>query len=367
MAADVPDCTLVTGCFLLTKYNGKSRQLDELAKGLEAILSSPCYLVVYCNEPLRELIWEQRKMHHLEQMTKMIVQEVEELWAYQFADQIRKNREAFWPTSDPRISVESTVVVFNKFDFVQETILQNPFQTSKFAWIDATLGINGAKLCIDGDFHRKLMYNLKNLKDNKFHVQILNVEDKKYKEEQNKREFYEKARWIAVGSFFATSTEVGHKILSEFKRHITRTIELGFGHGDEYFYLEVLDDYFDDIYRGYGDYMYTMDNFIVPTKGLTFVYLGAVMGNYTRQYYREAMDAAEAILHSLESSLSEPNYDMYVRVCAVLYRCYQNTDPQKAYDMAQKIRQSYKMHPLFRQKYDELHHWIDMGDFDING
>ena len=365
--ADTPNCTLVTGCFLLTKYNAQSRPLDELAKGLEAVLSTPCYLVMYCNEPLKNLILEMRAKYRLEAMTKIVVQEVEELWAYQFADQIRKNRETYWPTADPRISIESTAVVCNKFNFVLRTIQENPFQTEHVAWIDANLGLNGVKLCIEGDFQTKLMYILKHLRPNKFHVQILNVEDKKYKEDQHKREFYEKARWMVVGGFFATEGNVGIKILTRIQEIIAHTVQLGFGHADEYFYLEVLDDYFDDIHRGYGDYMYTMDNFLQPKKGLTFVYLGAVMGNYSRQYYREAQDAAEAILHSLEESYAEPNYDMYVRVCSALYRCYQNTSPQKAYDMVQKIRHSYRVHPLFRYYYDNLYYMIDMNDFDIHG
>ena len=365
--ADTPNCTLVTGCFLLTKYNQKSRPLEELSKSLEAVLRTPCYLVIYCNEPLKEFIHQERTKYRLEAMTKVVVQEVEELWAYQFADQIRRNRMTYWPTADSRISTESTVVVFNKFNFVLQTIQENPFQTDHVAWIDAFLGENGTKISIDGDFQTKLMYNLKHLHPNKFHIQVLNVEDKKYKEDPHKREFYEKARWIAVGAFFATATQIGIKILSCIQEIIAHTVQLGFGHSEEYFYLEILDDFFDDIHHGYGDYMYTMDNFLVPKKGLTFVYLGAVMGNYSRQYYREAQNAAEAILHSLEESYAEPNYDMYVRVCSALYRCYQNSNPQKAYDMAQKIRHSYKTHPLFRYYYDNLYYMIDMNDFDIHG
>ena len=62
---------------------------------------------------------------------------------------------------------------------VLDTIHLNPFNTSKFGWIDSNLNDNGTKVC-ENNFDNLLLYNLKHA-PNKFHIQILNVQDKKYK------------------------------------------------------------------------------------------------------------------------------------------------------------------------------------------
>ena len=46
--------------------------------------------------------------------------------------------------------------------------------------------------------HAKLMYILKNSSD-KFHIQGLNVCDKKYMLVENKREYYQQYRWVVCG------------------------------------------------------------------------------------------------------------------------------------------------------------------------
>jgi hypothetical protein len=363
--ATIPDCTLTTGCFLLTKYNPKSRSLEETLKGLEGVLSVRCYLVIYCNETLAEYIIEKRKKNMLEELTRVHVVDVEELWTYQYADKIKKNHQEYWPTRDERISVESMVVVFNKFDFLLETIEKNPFQTTKFGWIDGNLGENGAKICLDGDFQMHLLYTLYHLTD-KFHLSILNVEDKKYKEDQYKREYYEKARWVASGCLFTTSADIGRKILKRLKEVVTHTIDLGYGHGDEYFFLDILEEFYDDIYRGYGDYKDTLFNFIKPTKNLIYIYWSSVMGNYNRGYYRECIDACRSLISSLDESIAESNFDLYVRLYSAMYLSLNALQSKETSDVANIIKKYYKTHPMFRHHFDNLRYYTKMTDFKID-
>lgn len=199
----------------------------------------------------------------------------------------------------------------------------------------------------------------------KFHLQLLNAEPKIYKEDCNKREFYEKARWIAVGGFFLTPAEIGKKILTRIQEIITHTIELGYGHGDEYFYLEILDEFYEDIHRGYGDYKDTLHNFLNPVKNLVFIYFGVVKGNYNMGYYRECIQACESILYSFDNFLTDINFDMYVRIYSILYLALKKLDDNKAIIVANNIRQKYKEHPLFRNQFDNLRHLCDMSDFNV--
>lgn len=369
--ADIPDCTLTTGCFLLNKYAQHSRSLEDTINGIETLLSVPCYLVIYCNAPLEEHIKNKRKSYNLDSLTKVVVTEVEDLWAYQFAEKIRKNRESYWPTRDARTSVESTVVIFNKFNLVLNTIKDNPFNTTKFGWIDGGLDINGAngekssKICQDNhNFNNLLLYNLKNI-TYKFHLQILNVEDKKYKLSEYKREFYQRARWVAVGGFFTTSASIGIKILTRLQEVVAQTIEQGYGHGEEYFYLEILDEFYDDIYRAYGDYRQTLHNFIKPTQNMIYIYWKIVMKYLNHGYYRECADACYAIISSYDNYQPDTNYDMYVRIYCALYLSLLKTHQGQAIAVEHQIRKYYNTHPIFKHQFDNLKKLCGMNEFVI--
>ena len=362
--ATLPDCTLTTGCFLLQKYHAGSRSLADTLQGMEALLAVPCYLVIYCNQPLYDHIVERRRAYHLESITRVMLVEVEDLWAYQFADKIRANREVYWPTHDVRISVESTVIVFNKFAFVLETMTQNPFGTSKFGWMDGSLGVGGAKICQDGQFTRHLLSVLHQVTD-KYHVQILNVEDKRYKQVAWKRAYYQHARWVAVGCLFTTSEKIGRPILQRLQEVIKDTIQQGYGHHEEYAYLEILDEFYDDIQRGYGDYQQAVHNMIKPVENLVYIYHNIVMKYFYMGYDRECEDACRSIISSYDKGLPELNMDMYVRVWSVRYLSMMRHDAMRGAEFGDRIREHIRTHPLFRHHFFELRHLIGMETFEI--
>ena len=362
--ATLPDCTLTTGCFLLQKYHAGSRSLADTLQGMEALLAVPCYLVIYCNQPLYEHIVERRRAYHLESITRVISVEVEDLWAYQFADQIRANREVYWPTRDARISVESTVIVFNKFAFVLRTMGENPFGTSRFGWIDGSLGPGGSKICRDGQFSRRLLYVLRNITA-QFHIQILNVEEKRFIQPEHKREYYSRARWVAVGCLFTTSDEIGRPILQRLQDVIRDTIQQGYGHHEEYTMLELQAEFPEDIHCAYGDYQDTLVNFIRPTENLVYVYWQIVMKYYYHDYHHETEDVCRAIISSYDEGLPEPNMDLYVRIWSVRYLSMMRHDMARAAEFGDRIRASIKTHPLFRHHFFELRHLIGMEGFQV--
>ena len=363
--ATLPDCTLTTGCFLLQKYHAGSRSLADTLQGMEALLAVPCYLVIYCNQPLYEHIVERRRSHHLESITRVILMEVEDLWAYQFADKIRANREVYWPTRDARISVESTVVVFSKFSLVLRTMQENLFKSSRFGWIDSNLGaggLAGSKICRDGQLSHHLLYVLNNISE-KFHVVILNVEDKKFIRPEHKREYYSQARWVAVGCLFTTSDGIGRPILQRLQEVIRDTIQQGFGHHEEYTMLELQEEFPQDIQCAYGDYQDTLSNFLSPTTNLVYVYWQIVMKYYYMGYRRECENVCKAIIESFDRGLPEPNMDLYVRIWSVRYLSMMRHDAIRGAVIGDRIRASIKSHPLFAHHFFELRHLIGMEGF----
>lgn len=364
--SNIPDCTLTTACYLLTKYYPYSRSLEQTLEYIDLLLSVPCYLVIYCNKELESSIQNVRSnKYNLGHLTKIIVKELEELWCYPLVQKIKTNREEYWPTRDDRISPESTALVFNKFNFVLQTIEDNPFQTSKFGWIDANIQPNGAKIC-ENDFHKNLLFTLHHT-THKFHLQILNVEDKKYRILENKKEYYQQPRWVAVGCLFTTNAQRGFKILKRLQDVCKETVNAGFGHGEEYFYLDILDEFYDDIQKSYGDYRQTLHNFIFPTKNFVYIYWNIIMRNFHFGYYRDSIDAINALLYSFDNFHTEINYDLYVRLYAVLYLSYLHlNDNIMTSIISSKINYYYKMNPYFRNQFIQLQYIVGLDDYIIS-
>lgn len=357
----VPDCTLTTACYDLSMYAKNARTKEETIELFESLFRVPIYLVIYCNNSLKDIIYETRKKYNLEKLTVIIVKEFDELWCWKFRDKMIDNQKniSFCHRHFP----ERSLLFYNKINFVKETIQINPFNTKFFGWIDSGLHKDGIKIC-ESDFDKLLLSNLKNT-PNKFHLTILNVEDKKYKLDEYKKEFYSHARYIAGGCLFVTPADIGMKILSRMEELIDKTINLGFGGTDEQIYLEIMDEFYDDIYRSYGDYQQTLHNYLKPVKNLVYIYWNIVMKYYNFGYYRECKDACYSIISSFDDFQTELNYDMYVRIYSVLYLSLCKIDINEAEVVATTIRKYYTGHPLFRKHFDNLKYLVGMDYFQL--
>jgi hypothetical protein len=347
-----PSCTLVTACFDLHKYSPKCRTTEECLHLIDPLLQIPVYLVIYGSKTTIPAIRARR--HKYDAITKYIEIEITDLWSYQFLEQVKQNRAKYWPTRDERTCAESHIICCNKFDFVMETISINPFNTTHFGWIDAYLGTPKVSPKVHQHQHQTPVASLPKVqapapvvsantsgntagpntsgitegaiglricenytqttiprilrtiadewKSSKFHIQILNACEKRFKEPQHKREYYNQYRWLTCGGFFVTAPDAGIAILSRLKEIFVETTMAGYGHGEEMFYLEVLDEYKDQIRGTYGDYGQILDNFIYPTRNIEYVF-HTIMANYQRYgYHAEYAAAATQLKESADKS-----------------------------------------------------------------
>lgn len=297
------DCTLTTGCFCMHEYNTYSRPLNETIDSTNALMKIPINLVIYGDKYTIPLLRENRQRYGLTNMSVFIEVEHKNLWSFQWLDKVKSNRELFFPTHDSRTSSESHLITCNKFDLVLKTIDSNPFSTSKFGWIDAFLGKD--ILRISENYRPNLLpYILSNISD-KFHIQVLNVCNKnfKFKDELSieenykiKKEYYSQYRWVVCGGFFTCGRDCGKKVLTRLKEIFIKTTELGFGHGEEMFYLEVLDEYYDDIKKSYGDYNQILDNFISVNKNIHYIFYFIICRYREHGYTKELKECCNWVL-----------------------------------------------------------------------
>ena len=361
--AGIPDCTLTTACYVLNQYHARARSGEETLESVETLLTVPCYLVIYCNAPLEQALLERRAS--LAHLTRIVVIEFEDLWCYSLLDTVRTNRATFWPTRDSRTSAETHLITCNKADFVLQTIHSNPFGTTKFGWIDSNIGPRALK--ISHDYQNHMLLRVLHQLTDKFHLQLMNVTDKKYKQAEFKREYYMEYRWIACGCLFATTKAIGMAILTRIKELIVQTTNMGYGHGEEMFYLEILDEFYDDIHRGYGDYRDLLHNFITPTQNFVYVYWNLVMKYHDMGYHKECIDACRTLLGQFDAFALEINYDLYVRLYSVYYQSMKVLDPLEAEGIAIRIRKDYRTNPHYAHQFQSLRSLCGMDGFVLSG
>lgn len=293
----IPDCTLTTACFCLN--DTPLRPLEETVNLSKALLSIPVYLVIFGDSQTIPLLKQIRHEAGLLELTIFHEIDVQTIWSFQYRDIVARNRERFFPTRDSRTTVESHLVTCNKFDFVLQTMNANPFKTTRFGWVDCFLGKDTIKICENYE-PNVLPYILSNITDN-FHIQVLNVCDKKYKFKENREEFYSRYQWVVCGGFFTCSETLGRPILERLKTIFCETTMQGYGHGEEMLYMEVLDEFASSITRSYGDYGQIWNNFIKPTKNYHYIYYFILKTYMELGYWKEAKDCCEILLDEIES------------------------------------------------------------------
>jgi hypothetical protein len=157
-----------------------------------------------------------------------------------------------------------------------------------------------------------LLKILNNATTDKFHIQILNVTDKRFSESDNLKEYYNQYRWVVCGSLFLIGNkELGNKILTDLNNVFIKTTNLGYGHAEEMFFLEILDKYYDDINRSYGDYRDIINNFLSINTSLDYIY-NYIIKKYSKYgYHRECYECCKKLITSFENYDIEINHHIY--------------------------------------------------------
>jgi len=348
----IPDCTLTTCCYNLSSFHSKARPLNESINNTKELLNTPCYLVIYADKDCMPSIKEFRNAAGYENLTYYVEMEFNELPKYILLDMVKQNREISWPTRDERTCAEAHILNCSKFDLTLKTMELNPFNTSKFGWIDSSLGSDKLRICQNYE-NNSLLYALNNLTD-KFQIQILNVNDKKYKNKEFKKEYYDRYRYVVCGGLFTTSKNIGIKIFNRCNELIEQTVEMGFGHGEEMVFLEILDEFYDDIQKSYGDYHFIINNFVRPTYGFDYINNFIIKGYLNLSYHKECYDCCKVVLNEIESFHVKINYDVYFSILFSYYiSTFYHKGKEEAKTIVNHITKLIELNPNIKREFEK--------------
>lgn len=356
--SQIPDCTLVSACFCVYKKNPHSFNMEEILKKSDTLLRIPCYLVLYGDTETISILREKRLEYGFDDITQYIEIDLDDLWSYKYKETVEKNREKYWPTADPRAQTDSHLINCNKFDFVLKVIERNSFQTSKFGWIDCFLHENGSKIC--EDYSPEILVDVLNKINDKYHIQVLNITDKKYILPQNKKEYYLQYRWVMCGSFFTCGKEIGIRVLNRLKEIFVKTMEQGYGHGDELLYLEILDEFSEEeVERSYGDYGQLLNNFHGPTRNLHYIYWFILRNYMKHNYYKEAFTCARILLEQIQQNKISYSYELYLNILIDYYLAAYFCYPMICKNIANQIQTLRYTNKEMQQEYNKhVEHYV---------
>lgn len=350
-----PKITLVTSCYNLSRFNSGCRPLHENIESFDILLKLQCYLVIYGDSTTIPIFRERRNAFGLDAMTVYIQREYEELEISKFTGLVRENREKYWPTRDDRTCVESHLICCSKFYFLQETMKSNPFQHDRFGWIDGNLDIGhekNIKICRDYS-PNKILQALEYTKPDKFHIQILNIWDKKYKPRNMKREMYQHYRWMVCGCFFTFGKSVGQRVLQRLQENFEETTIQGYGHGEEMFFLEILDEFYFEIERSYGDYIDIINNWRGPMVNIKYIYETIFIVYDFKGYYQECIDCGEALMGAFHKHDIQLEYGMYMNILEMWYNSCVTLYPENREIYTNRIRELCKSDVFLKAEYQK--------------
>lgn len=353
-----PSVTLVTSCFDLTRFNQGCRSIDQFKESFDILLSVPCYLVIFGDKVTIPILKERRQLHGLDELTLYVQREYEDLETTAFLNKVKENRDHYWPTRDARTCAESHLLCCAKFFFLKEVMFLNPFGHDRFGWIDSNLKLphtsTHIKIC-ENYRPEKMLRAIDFTKRDKFHIHVINVLDKRFKSRDAKYEMYQQYRWVMAGCFFTFGKEVGICVIDRLIEIFYDTTMAGYGHAEEMFFLEILDEFSDVIHRSYGDYGQIINNYDLPTENTHYIYYMILKRYNEMGYYRELLECATSLVESANRFLVMLPSDQYLEILLMMYlaKCEISNEEGQGDEnlMAQKIVSMCECNPQLRAEF----------------
>jgi hypothetical protein len=244
-----------------TKFSRSVDKYIELAKQFIMKLNYP--LIVFTDDDeLIQFIHEERKSYA--DKTRVINKKFEDTYYYKYVDRLKELQQTF-TIRNGNVKQETPMYIIlnnNKFDFMEDAIQLNPFNSTHFVWMD--FGINHVAKNYDKihDWIRQVPDNIKQMCINPY---VENVVDK---------EIFQNIYHHVAGGLFSGSKERLLKYCQLFKRKTEQIYAENWYQIDEAVMTMVIRENPELFSLYYGDYQGIIANYLEPLYNIDLIMRG---------------------------------------------------------------------------------------------
>lgn len=268
------DITLVTAYFPLGSSSNQVRPMSYYFSVAARLLPElPLPMVIYCCPSIVQEVTKLRP-GPMSKQTEYRVMPLEALPLYKYREKIEQNRQIYWPTKDGRNTAEVHIVVCSKPWFVQQVMESNPFQTSRFAWMDFGLAHTAFQHspCNPGLVMERLEVQHVPAK---CRVMAVNAIPRSLLERVSNKdalqEYYERYRFSYAGSFWTCGKDYGLKFCRLVIQVVEEHIQQGYGHAEEMCMAIVIHRHPEWFSVYCGDFNDLLTNYVAPVTNPSHV------------------------------------------------------------------------------------------------
>ena len=264
-----PDYTIITAWYDVREKENHPNKDDSTNEffcsmnwyfdSAKLLFNKPFPMVIYTEPRFKDYILKERP-EELHSMTRFIFKDFEE---FAFFNHFKKYEENHHKNKIHNVTQEKFTplykfVVNQKVNFVKDTVMMNPFQTSKFAWMDMRLH------CVYDMSVEETTEVMQNIPDNR--VKLMQMNFTSPNDIYGRHDFYSWTRGKCAAGFFGGSREPLLRFCDLCQKELLQSILEEMAPTDEMIYSFII-AHNPDLFEPYiGDYGYCLKN-LLRTRG----------------------------------------------------------------------------------------------------
>ena len=312
---DNSNWTLVSAYFNLTKCSDASAEICARDKNYYfshavSTLSLPYNLVIYCDEESLPEIKKIRPVWFADK-TQYIIRSFDELGFIKngrklsdcfqdYRNIINNNRKTHPYHFDNRNTASYYLFCMARYAMLKETITNNPFQSTHFAWIN---------FCIERMGFQNLIRLDEGLAVNRDKFSTCYIDYVPESLVRNTHEYFQFGRCSMCSGFFTGNAKYMYDVCDLVEDKFLEYLRLGYGHADEQLFSAVYFDRPDLFEHYYGDYLQMITNYTYVYEAPEAPIHNFIRNSYNNGNYTKCLEGCAFVQRSLDSGKCTLNND----------------------------------------------------------
>ena len=147
---------------------------------------------------------------------------------------------------------------------------------------------------------------------------------------------------------------IGLKFIKRMDELFCEATKAGFGHGDELLFLEIIDEFYDEIDRGYGDYAQILNNYKAPVNNLWYIYHYIIKNYINMGYFKECCDCCQKVVDSVENLKTPVMPDVYIPILLAFKTAISYVDSNRSQEITDLILRVCDRDPAMKSQHNSM-------------